>query len=160
MVIFTLVNTLIPESREGKTIKKLEEVHNLQCMITEPTRITPKSKPFLDVILTTKPDLFNKCGRTFNPEISDHTLIYGILEESANQYTPRIILYRSMKKLDYKKFNEFNKFSHIAPRNVGETYDTLDDQYDYWETLLRTGLDEHMPKKRMSHYEEQFRKPY
>ena len=147
MVIFTLVDTFIPESREGKIIKELEEVHNLQCMITEPTRITPKSEPFLDVILTTKPDMFNKCGRTFNPQISDHNLIYGILEESANQYTPRIILYRSMKKLDYKKFNEdiIN-----APRNVGVTYDTLDDQYDYWETLLRTGLDEHMPKKRMS----------
>lgn len=114
---------------------------------TEPTRITPKSETFLDVILTTKPVLFKKCG-TFNPEISHHNPKYAILEESANQYKPRTILFRSMKKLDCKKFNEdiIN-----APWNVGETYDTMDDQFDYWETLLGTSMDEHMPKKRISH---------
>jgi hypothetical protein len=49
--------------------------------------------------------MFTQCG-TFNPEISDHNLIYGIMEESVNQYKPKTILFRSIKKLDVKKFNE------------------------------------------------------
>ena len=112
-------------------------------MITEATRITPKSETLLDVILTNKPDMFKQCG-TFNPEISIHNLIYGIMEESVNQYKPKTILFRSMKKLDVKEFNED---IHNAPWSVGETYDTLDDQYDYWETLLATIMDEHATEK-------------
>jgi hypothetical protein len=68
-------------------------------MITEATRIAPKSETLLDVILTNKPDMFKQCG-TFNPGISIHNLIYGIMEESVNQYKPKTILFRSMKKLD------------------------------------------------------------
>jgi hypothetical protein len=49
-----------------------------------------------------------------------------------------------MKKLDVKEFNED---IHNAPWSVGETYDTLDDQYDYWETLLATIMDEHATEK-------------
>ena len=60
------------------------------------------------------------------------------MEESVNQYKPKTILFRSMKKLDAKKLDakKFNEDIHNAPWSVGETYDTLDDQYDYWETLL------------------------
>ena len=47
---------------EGKLLKDLEEVNNLQCTITEPTRVTAHSKSLLDVILTHNPDLFKKCG--------------------------------------------------------------------------------------------------
>ena len=82
----------------------------------------------------------------FNPKLSDHNLIYGILKESVSQYKPRTILFRSMKKLDAKKFNE--DISN-APWYVGETYETLDEQYHHWETLVGTIMDEHMPKKRV-----------
>ena len=133
---------LRPESREGNVLKDIEEV---QSMITEATRITIKSETLLDVILTNNPDMFKECG-TFNPEISDHNLIYGIMEESVNQCKPKTIVFRSMKKLDVKEFNEE---IHNAPWSVGETYDTLNDQYDYWETLLGTIMDEHIPQKRM-----------
>ena len=47
---------------EGKLLKDLEEVNNLQCTITEPTRVTAHSESLLDVILTNNPDLFKKCG--------------------------------------------------------------------------------------------------
>ena len=49
-------------------------------MITEPTRVTVNSQTLLDVILTNNPELFKKCG-IYNPEISDHSMIYGEMVE-------------------------------------------------------------------------------
>ena len=54
---------------EGKLLKELEEVNNLQCMITEPTQVTAHSESLLDVILTNNPELFKKCG-VYQPEMS------------------------------------------------------------------------------------------
>ena len=50
------MNRLKPNEREGKILIDMEEVNNFQCMISEPTRITPYSQTLLDVILTTTPD--------------------------------------------------------------------------------------------------------
>ena len=46
------MDRLRPETGEGKILKDLENVHGLQCMITEPTRITQTSETQLDVIPT------------------------------------------------------------------------------------------------------------
>jgi len=75
------MHRLRPDRREGKILLDLEEVHDLQCLIAKPTRITPTSETLLDVILTTKLQLFNQCG-AIKPEISDHHLIYGIIPQS------------------------------------------------------------------------------
>ena len=76
----------LSEAGQAKTRKQrrentcdLEEVNGMQCLITEPTRITPTSETLLDVILTNKSNLFRtECS--FNPEICDHHLIYGMLK--------------------------------------------------------------------------------
>ena len=72
------LDRLRPDRREGKILLDLEEVHDLQCLITKPTRITKTSETLLDVILTTKPNMFKRCC-VINPEISDHHLVYGLL---------------------------------------------------------------------------------
>ena len=56
------LDRLRPDRREGKILLDLEEVHDLQCLITKPTRITKTSETLLDVILTTKPEIFKHCG--------------------------------------------------------------------------------------------------
>ena len=52
------------------------------------TRVTKNSSTLIDVILTKNPGLFKKCG-VFNPEISDHHMIYGLMGEKviANTWT-------------------------------------------------------------------------
>lgn len=84
------LDRLKPESREGKILVDLEEVHGMQCLISKPTRIAPTSEILLDVILTNKPNLFRTRG-SFNPEISDHHLIYGILKLYALQHRRKTI---------------------------------------------------------------------
>ena len=84
--------------------------------ITPTTTITPTFESFLDIIFTNKPAMFKRCG-TFNPQISDHNLVCGILSESVNRYKPKTIVFRSTKNLEVKKFNE-------APWIVGESLNT------------------------------------
>ena len=74
-----------PNNDEGKILKDLEEVNDLECMIREPTRITPNSASLLDVILTNKPELFKKCG-TYDPAMSDHCMIYGEMSEKIQKH--------------------------------------------------------------------------
>ena len=68
---------------KGKLLKDLEEVSNLQCMITEPTRVTYQTESLLDVILTNNPDLFKKCG-AYQPEMSDHHMVFGEMMEKVH----------------------------------------------------------------------------
>ena len=139
------LDRLKPESREGRILADLEEVHGLQCLITKPTRITPTSETLLDVILTNKPNLFRTSG-SFNPEIRDHHLIYGILKQSSLQHRRKTITFRSVKNVDTDQLNDdlVN-----APWIVGETFDAIEDQYDACKTIFESILDKHMPKKKM-----------
>lgn len=58
----------------------LEEVQGLQGIITQPT---PTSETLLDVIMSNKPGLYRSCG-SFDPEISDHHIVFGIMTETVH----------------------------------------------------------------------------
>ena len=137
------MDRLRPNEREGKILIDMEEVNNLQCMISEPTRITPNSQTLLDVILTTTPELFGKCG-TYDPEISDHRLVYGVMTEKVRKHRPKIITFRSVKNTDHKHLNQDLL---DAPWHVAEMFSDIDDKYDYWNGLFDIIVNEHAPIK-------------
>ena len=74
----------------------------MQCLITGPTRIRPTSETLLDVILNNKSNLFRTEG-SFNSEICDHHLIYGILKQSALQFRRKTIPLEAWKT--WKRFS-------------------------------------------------------
>ena len=91
-----------------------------------------------------RPDQFRASG-VFNPEISDHNLIYGIMKERVSQHQRKVMTFRSTKALDAEKLNEDLK---AAPWNVMDTFDTLEDKYQYWKSLFHSVVEEHMlPRK-------------
>ena len=94
------LDRLKPETREGKILKDLEEIHSLEGMITTPTRITNTSATLLDVTLTNKPEIFTECG-TYEQAISDHLMITSVYK-----HKPNVISFRSTKNLNIRKFNE------------------------------------------------------
>ena len=51
----------------------------------------------------------------------------------------------------YKNFNEekFKEDLKMAPWHVGESFESFDEQYEYWETLLNKIVDDHLPTKDM-----------
>jgi len=139
------LNRLNTESREGKILKDVEDIHGFSCLIDKPTRITESSQTLLDIILTNKPELFDEHG-VYDPGISDHAMVYGIMKERGTYHANKVISFRSYKNMVTDMFlQDINS----APWQVAEIFDTTDEQYDYWTMLLESIIDDHAPKKRM-----------
>ena len=121
------LDRLRPERTEGNILLSLEEVYGLECLIKDPTRITPTSETLLDVILTNKPELFKTSG-ALNPEMSDHHLVYGIMKERVSQHERKVVTFRSTRTLDVEKLNEDLS---CALWNVMDCFDTLNEKYSF-----------------------------
>ena len=138
------MDRLIPNRGEGKMLRDLEQVCNLTCLITEPTRVTMHSQTLLDVLLTNTPEMFTRCG-VYNPEISDHYLIYGEMTDKVCKHKPKTIIFRQTKNTDFELFNEdlIN-----APWHVSDIFTSVDDKYDYWRGLFESVANQHAPIKK------------
>ena len=97
------------------------------------------------MILANKPELF-KTSEVLNPEMSDHHLVYGIMKERVSQHERKVVTFRSTRTLDVENLNEDLS---CAPWNVMDTFDTLDEKYLFWESLLNNIVEKHMPTNRM-----------
>ena len=120
------LNRLNTDNAEGKTLLNLEIEKGLECVINSPTRVQMQracvTKILINVILTNRPELFSSCGM-YNPEMSDHALIYGFIKEKVKPKKDRII--RSKRNFDKQHPEE--DLCH-APLHVGNTFDTVDDK--------------------------------
>ena len=126
------LNRLDTNKRQGKILKDLEDGFGLECLITNPTRITNLSSTLIDVILTKRPDIFTKAG-TYNPEIGDHCLTYGLTNKKVTRYKLKTILCRNLKTIDFELLtDDLSK----APWHVGEIFTEIDDRIDYWNGLM------------------------
>ena len=138
-----------PDKREGKLLLDLEIEQNLECLIDRPTRIEQRgletTSTLIDVLLTNRPELFKYCG-VYHPSLSDHALIYGIMKNKSLPQKPKIINFRSFKKFDCDKFK-----THLSevPWHVGDIFDDLDDRVYFWNTMMNSVIDEHLPAKKM-----------
>lgn len=130
--------------RDAKLLKDLEEVFELTCLITEPTRITASSQTLLDVILTNQPDLFKTAG-VINIGLSDHCMVYGFLKEAVKEHSAAVINCRSIKNLD---INEFTRDLTDAVW-IKQHSTSVGEQYDNWYTELMRIVDKHLPLKRI-----------
>ena len=84
---------------EGRDLLDLCDIFNLECLVKEPTRVTPTSKTLIDVILTNNKGRFLSTG-TLEPHISDHRLIYTVMRISPARKRSRKITCRSYKAYD------------------------------------------------------------
>ena len=111
--------------------------------------ITNVSSTLIDVLLTDRHDYFIKSG-TFDPEISDHCLIYGILNEKTIHHQPKTIMSRNLKSI-LIPLNLLQRNWLNAPWQVGEIFNDIDDRVDYWNGLITYVVDAHAPlrKKRV-----------
>ena len=74
--------------------------------------------------------------------MSDHHLVYGIMKERVSQHKRKVVTFRSTRTLDAEKLNEDLS---STPWNVMDTFDTLDEKYIFWVSLLNTIEEKHMP---------------
>ncbi|PFX12264.1 hypothetical protein AWC38_SpisGene23804 [Stylophora pistillata] len=132
------MDRLKPDEKEGKILCDLEQIHNLECLIKKPIRVTKTSQTLLDVMMTNKPEMF-RTANVYDPGINDHAMVYGIMRERGIHHSSRVISVRSHKSID-----EAMLLQDIssAPWHVGEIFDSIDDQYFYWKALLNDVLHE------------------
>ena len=99
---------LLPKPAYGckqnmQTLHNFMRALDLSQIITEPTRITEKSKSLIDVILVNNQHQIVDSG-VVSLSVSDHSLIYCVLKAGVSKATPRTIEYRSFKSFDENAF--------------------------------------------------------
>ena len=143
------LDRLRPTSNEGKLLLDLQETHEVDCLISKPTRVQKigerVSETLLDVILTNLLDAFIESG-VFDPGLSDHALLYAFMKEKVVKFKTKVVNFRSCKNLDEQAFRHdlATVLWHFA-----EVFDDVDDQSEFSNLLLKDIVDEHMPWKRM-----------
>ena len=96
--VITVGDLNLDRPRLDRTEEKIPR--DLHCLINEPTRVTANSQTRIDVMLTNSPDLFKNCD-VYNPEISDHSMIYWEMTEKVKNIQPRLLSTDKLKLLTF-----------------------------------------------------------
>ena len=117
---------------------------NIKQLITEPTRITTKSKTLLDLMITNSKTFISQSGVLQHPPIADHFTTYAICKLSKTKTTPITKMVRNVKHFiatDYiRDFLQldFNKiYLNCPPEQMLFAFNEL----------LRDVIDKHAPLK-------------
>ena len=70
----------------------------LRNQITEPTRVTDRTKSLLDVILVSHPERYINSGN-LQLDLSDHDLVFVVRKNILPRPKPRLIEYRKHEEL-------------------------------------------------------------
>ena len=94
-------------AKQGRALLSLLDicdVYDLHCLINEPTRILLTKESCIDVILTNTPALVLESG-TLEPGLSDHLLIYTVLNIKSKKPKTTFRTSRSFKEFNAYLFN-------------------------------------------------------
>ena len=105
----------VNNGKQGRERLDICDVYDLHNLINEPTRVSSTKESCLDVILTDVPSLVLESG-TVDTGLSDHMLIYTILNKKLMKPKARFIKERSFKEFNEDEFNEDSEFVpfHVA----------------------------------------------
>ena len=133
-------NVLHPDSCTEE-LMPAADVCNLKQLITTPTHITSNSESLIDLLLVTHPDRFPQVG-CLEVTDSDHLMIFGVYSEAVKVVSHGVKKVRSFKKCDGEKLCcELLE----APWLVMDSFDTIDEKWEYWRSLFLSVVDDHDP---------------
>ncbi len=119
-------------------------VQGFKNCVTQPTCFKGQNPTSIDAILTNVPKRVQGV-ECFDTGLSDfHHMVLFSTKVHVPARQPRKIIYRTYKKFDAEKYNHDLS---CAPFHVGGIFDSIDDSYWYYETLLKGIIDEHAPLK-------------
>ena len=117
------------------------DVYDLDSIINVPTRISKTRESCLDVILTNASALIKSSG-VLEPGLSDHKLVYVVLNSKLLLPKADMVMKRSMKQFNQEAFIE--DLSKV-PFSTAYVFDDPEDVYWCWEKLYNQILDDHAP---------------
>ena len=116
---------------------------NAKQLIEKPTRVTKNSCSLLDVILVCNPDSVQS-GDVLDLTISDHYLVFAVLNLRAPKQATNYITTRSFRKYNADQFA--NDIAHI-PWDTIDLMNSVDEKLDAFNDLFLTCLNAHAPVK-------------
>ena len=129
------------ESLAKNPINYIEQVYNMNQLITEPTRVTDSTSTLLDIVLTTDQTMHKKSG-VLKISVSDHYLVYTeVMLKTAT--TP---VHTEIKFRDFKTFSEQAFVSDL--KEQAEFRDANSDTHIDWgtfRTIFEKICDKHAP---------------
>ena len=119
-------------------MKRIIKCFDLKNIIKEPTRISGTAKTLIDLIIFSDPDKIERSG-SIEPAISDHKLIFCVLQIKNVSSKPVIKEVRTKRAFDEEKFiKQLNE----APWWIMEVFDDIDDMVFTWESMNKDILRE------------------
>ena len=114
-------------------------------VISELTRITADGSSLINVILTSNSSKVKVSG-SYDPGISDHKLVYAVINLFRKRSRPKIRLDRNYKSLDIESLH---KTFERAPWHICGIFDDPDDIAWAWEQLYKDMIQQHLPSKKL-----------
>ena len=121
------------KSSVRKRLLKVSRNVGLENVIKEPTRTTESSNTIIDLMFTSHKSKV-KLASCYAPCISDHHLVYAVVNWQRQKSSPVI-----KEVTDFKNLN-YNKLRHdlsTVPWSVCEIFDDVDDVAWAWEYLYK-----------------------
>lgn len=143
-IIGDLNCNLLSDDYECRALSDFCTIFDLTQLINSPTRITKSSQSLIDVIMTTNKEIVTSSG-VLTSSISDHNLIYFLLDFKVPRARPSYVSIRSFKMYNPTKFLEDLQ---LVPFHMVNFFDDINDQADVYGTLFLDVLNEHAPIKR------------
>ena len=133
----------LDNGKDGRAWLDICDIYDLQNLTTAPTRISRTKQSCIDIIATNVPAFELQSG-ILEPGLSDHKLVYTILNRKAMKPTTICTKARC-----FKSFNEvaFNKDLECIPFNIAYIFDHVDDICWAWEKMYTDVLNGHAPIK-------------
>ena len=124
-------------------LSKFSNLHNLDQLISGPTRVTPVSSSTIDLIFVNNNHHIVESG-VVPVSLSDHSLVYCVMKSGVPKACPRVIEYRS-----YKHYNKSDFLKELSDQDWSFVYTDcdLDQVVDRWCNLFTGIADTHAPIK-------------
>ena len=136
------INLLDPKSDSNNLISDLSDTFALTNIVKEKTCFKNTNGSLLDLILTNRPNCFQKTFVTETGLSDCHKLVTTIFRSTFQKLPPKTIKYRS-----YKLFNKQNFIHELDQKLIqGDIYKT-DDSYSKLTEVISEVLDKHAPLK-------------
>ena len=136
---------LLTDNPKGNALRSFCADINSTQLIDKPTRVTKTSSTLVDVVMVSNPELV-KTSDVIDLTISNHFLVFAVLNLKQPKASPSYIITRSFKNYSSEKFA--NDISTI-PWDVLDLLPTVDEKLDAFNDLFLTCLDKHAPVKKI-----------
>ena len=125
-------------------LERMMSEYGLLQMISCPTRVTERSATQIDLMFTSDSGLVREAGCK-ELGLSDHCLIYGVLDVRVERQRQTLRMIRCLRRCDQDALIEDLR---SAPWQVMDSMMDITDRWEFWKQLIWEIIDSHIPLKR------------